>query len=221
MEKSGVMPPNGGTMVGPFCQQKQMRPASAARMVNAPSAPRCVLSRTATAATPCSPERSTASCIASSPATCPKPRPPSSSTVVPSSRKRRDGRARPEVARPDPAHVEAHQVGAVRLDAAQVGLHEQVGDSGGFVGVDSEPAEDPADGGAEGLAGDGDGGFGHGAGSSRVLDRERARRRHDGASPLIVTRCSVRSAPPVSPITACCVERLSQMITSPTLQRCR
>ena len=65
-------------------------------------------------------------------------------------------------------------MGAVRLDAAQVGFDEQVGDDGGFVGVDAEPAEDPADGGAEGIGGDGDGGFGHGAGSSRDPDRNAA-----------------------------------------------
>ena len=30
--------------------------------------------------------------------------------------------------------------------------------------------------------------------------------------------CSARSAPPVSPTTACCVQRLSQMSRSPTCQ---
>ena len=40
-------------------------------------------------------------------------------------------------------------MGAVRINAAQIGLDEQVGDGDGFVGGDPEPAEDAADGGGE------------------------------------------------------------------------
>src|SRR5438034_933352 len=44
---------------------------------------------------------------------------------------------------------------------------------------------------------------------------------HLGVSPAIVVRCRARSWPSVSPITACCTQRLSQIMRSPTSHRCR
>ena len=100
-----------------------------------------------------------------------------------------------------PGGVHRHQVRAVRVDAAQVGLDQQFGDVTGLVFGDAVAAQDRRRARPEGRR----------PGTSTSVIGHQA-----GTSPAIVTRCRVRSAPAVSPTTACWVHRLSQMTRSPT-----
>ena len=76
-----------------------------------------------------------------------------------------------DVAAAHPAVVERHQVGAVRVDAAQVGLDQVVGDERGLVAGHAERAEQSFEVGAEVRLGD-DG------------RRRRIEGGHDGSGPL-------------------------------------
>ena len=151
------------------------RPRRPARCT-APSAPRWVVSRTATAATPCSPGP-----------LAPRVRPPRARRSGRSPGRRRACTVEPSsrivvtvvagLMSPDgqPRGVHRHQVGAVRIDAAQVGLDQQLGDDAGLAGGHAVTAQDAGERGAQVVGGD-EGGAARAGSAGALIRRARPRR---------------------------------------------